>query len=187
MTPGRLRWAICIAIVALATVAIHYQVKVRLHAGRAAGSVQSLGRLTVGEEAPDFTLTDLRGEPMSLASLRGRKVVLLDFWTTWCGPCRIAMPSLQAIHEDLAADGLELVSVNQGEEAPLVRGFIERKKYTFRTVLDGDGDVGGRYGVRALPTVVVIDKQGKVRRLSVGHSYDDSDLRRALAALAREP
>jgi peroxiredoxin len=186
MTPSRLRWAILIAVVAVATIAIHYEVKVRLHAGMATGSVRSIGRLTVGDDAPDFTLADLRGEPIQLSSLRGQKVVVLDFWATWCGPCRMAMPGLQQIHDELAKDGIELVSVNQGEKAEQVRSFIERKKYTFRTVLDGDGAVGDRYGVRALPTVVVVDKQGKVRRLSVGHTYDDRDLRRALTTLARE-
>src|SRR5689334_15000106 len=163
MNPTKLRWAIFVALVAVATVAIHYQVKVRLHAGLASGSVRSIGRVSVGDEAPDFTLADLRGERLQLSSLRGQKVVLLDFWATWCGPCRMAMPALQDIHAELAKDGIELVSVNQGEEAERVRAFIERKQYTFRTVLDGDGAVGSSYGVRALPTVVVIDKQGKVR------------------------
>ena len=187
MTPTRMRWIIVIALVAAATVAIHYEVKVRLHAGMTTGSVRTLGRLSVGDDAPDFSLADLRDQPVTLASMRGRKVVLLDFWATWCGPCRMAMPGLQAIHDDLAAEGVELVSVNQAEPADRVRAFVDRKQYTFRTVLDGDGAVGDRYSVRALPTVVVVDKQGKVRRLSVGHEYDDTDLRKMLVSLAQEP
>jgi len=184
MNPSKLRWAILVALVAAATVAIHYEVKVRMH--MQTGSVHSIGRVAVGDEAPDFTLTDLRGDSVNLSSMRGRKVVLLDFWATWCGPCRMAMPSLQGIHEDLAAGGIELVSVNQQEPTDSVRAFIDRKQYTFRTVLDKEGGVGDRYGVRALPTVVVVDKQGKVRRLAVGHSYDDSELRKTLVTLARE-
>src|SRR3954468_8337306 len=84
MNPKRVRWIVAISLVALATLAIHYEVKVRLHAGTATGSLRSLGRLSIGDEAPNFKLNDLRGEAITLESLRGRKVVLLDFWATWC-------------------------------------------------------------------------------------------------------
>jgi peroxiredoxin len=185
MNPVRTWWGIALLLFAAATVAIHYEVKVRLHVGTTAGSVGAIGKLKVGDAAPDFSLPDLADAPVTLAGFRGHKVVVLDFWATWCGPCRVAMPGLQALHEDLKAQGIELVSVNQSERKDQVRAFIERKKYTFRTVLDADGDVGNRYGVRALPTLVVIDKQGKVRRLSVGYT-DDRELRKVLLALAAE-
>jgi peroxiredoxin len=185
MNPVRSWWGIVLLLFTAATVAIHYQAKVRMHASSGTGSVAALGKLKVGDAAPDFSLPDLAGEPVSLASYRGRKVVVLDFWATWCGPCRMAMPGLQALSDDMKDQGVVLVSVNEAERAEQVRAFIERKKYTFRTVLDADRDVGHRYGVRALPTMVVIDKQGTVRRLSVGYS-DDKELRKILAILAAE-
>ncbi len=99
----------------------------------------------------------------------------------------MAMPGLQALHEELEDRGGLLVSVNQSEPEERVRGFIQRKKYTFRTVLDRDGAIGNRYGVRAIPVVVVVDKQGLVRRLQVGYTFDDKELRQILQQLIQEP
>ena len=187
MNGVRLGWTAALVLLVAATIAIHYQVKVRLHHGTATGKTSSLGKLKVNEVAPDFTLADLGDGEVALSSFRGTKVVVLDFWATWCGPCRMAMPDLQKLHEELAKDGVLLISVNQSEPKERVRAFIDRKKYTFRTVLDSAGEVGRLYGVRALPTLVVVDKQGRVRHLSVGRTYDDSALRKDLLMLTREP
>jgi peroxiredoxin len=186
MNTSRLSFVAAIALLAVATVAINYQVKVRMQVGTGHGSTTSLGKLKLGDSAPDFTLPDLAGQEVALSAYRGKKVVVLDFWATWCGPCRMAMPGLQALHEEMKGDGVVLVSVNQAEGKERVRGYIERKKYTFLTVLDGNGDVGNLYGVRALPTLIVVDKQGAVRKISIG-MHNDSALRKELLALAREP
>ena len=180
-------WIVAGLLFAAASIAINYQVKVRLNEGAGHGAIGALGKLKMGQVAPDFALPDLANEPVTLASFRGRKVVVLDFWATWCAPCRMAMPGLQAIHEELQDRGVELVSVNQAEPAERVRSFIERKKYTFRTVLDRDGAVANEYGVRAIPVLVVVDKQGLVRRLQVGYTSDDKELRRLLQTLLEEP
>ena len=185
MARSTVSWTAALVLFAVATVAINFQVKVRMHSDGGGGAVASIGRLKVGEPAPDFALQDLAGRRVALEEFRGKKVVVLDFWATWCAPCRAAMPGLQALHDDLQDKGVALVSVNQSEEADRVRSFMERKKYTLTTVLDSDGAVGRQYGVRALPTLVVIDKQGTVRRIAVGHT-NDRELRKLLQSLAQE-
>jgi thiol-disulfide isomerase/thioredoxin len=180
-------WIVAAVLFAAASVAIHYQVKVRLHTADGLGAVRAMGHLKVGEAAPKFSLADLANQPVTLSFFRGEKVVVLDFWATWCGPCRMAMPGLQTLHEELKDRGVLLVSVNQSEPAERVRGFIERKKYTFRTVLDRDGEVGNRYGIRAIPVVVVVDKKGLVRGLQVGYTFEDKELRQLLQQLVLEP
>ena len=82
---------------------------------------------------------------MSLSSLRG-KVVYIDFWATWCGPCRAALPGLQDLTDELNDQGLEVVTIDQGESLDQVRSFVERKKYSFRVLLDPASAVGNVTG-----------------------------------------
>lgn len=166
----------------IGTVAIHYEVKVRLYQ-QSGGSVHELGNVKVGEPAPDFSLQDLADRPVTLASYRGQKVVLMDFWASWCGPCRMSMPGLQDLQEKFKDRGLEVLSVNQGDAPNLVHDFIERKKYTFHVVLDRDGQVGNQYGIEAIPALVLVDKDGVVRWLQVGYSSREDDLQKLLDIL----
>jgi peroxiredoxin len=182
----KITWIGLGTLLAIATVAIHYEVKISLHRQHG-GSVQQLGNVKVGEPAPDFSLQDLSDRPVALSSYRGQKVVVMDFWATWCGPCRMSMPGLQELQDKFKDRDLEILSVNQGEPADQVRAFIERKKYLFHVVLDSDGAVGSKYGVRAIPTLAVVDKEGVVRWLSVGNSGREDDLRRLLEQLISQP
>jgi peroxiredoxin len=181
----KIAWVSLGALFAIATVAIHYEVKVALHRQR--GSVHQLGNVKVGEPAPDFSLQDLSNHPVTLSSYRGQKVVVMDFWATWCGPCRMGMPGLQELQQKFKDRGVEILSVNQGEPADQVRDFIERKKYLFHVVLDSDGAVGSKYGVRAIPTLVAVDKEGAIRWLRVGYSDNEDELRRLLEQLTSQP
>ncbi|HTS17423.1 MAG TPA: TlpA disulfide reductase family protein [Verrucomicrobiae bacterium] len=171
---------------AIGTIAIHYQVKVVMHRGHS-GRVQKLGDIKVGDPAPDFSVMDLSNHPVTLASYRGQKVVVMDFWATWCGPCRMGMPGLQDLHDKYKDRGLEVLSVNQGESANQVSNFIQRKKYSFHVVLDADGAVGNKYGVQAIPTLVAIDKQGNVRYMSVGYSENEDELLKLVDLLTESP
>jgi len=115
----------------------------------------------IGMEAPDFTLPDPSGKPVHLRDLRG-KVVMVDFWATWCGPCRALMPHIQKIHEQLAAKGLMILGLDVGEDAATVATFAKEQSYTFRLLLDAEPQVTSRYFVTALPTTFVIDRAGRI-------------------------
>ena len=132
-----------------------------------------------GKKAEDFTLSDLDGKPVKLSSLRG-KVVMLDFWATWCGPCRIEMPSIQKLHREFKGRGLIVLGINYGEEPAKVRPFLEKNGYDFRILLDRQQTVGLRYQVSGIPTLFIIDKAGTIRAHFVG-VRDEDTLREALA------
>jgi cytochrome c biogenesis protein CcmG/thiol:disulfide interchange protein DsbE len=111
--------------------------------------------------APDFTVRDTADNTVRLSEMRG-KVVLLDFWATWCGPCRAAVPHLQALHVKHVKAGLRVVGLNNREDVEAVRAFEERYKLTYTGGLDSDGAVASAYGVQGLPTLVLIDRGGKI-------------------------
>jgi thiol-disulfide isomerase/thioredoxin len=120
----------------------------------------------VGKPAPGFRLPDLSGYETSLEQYRG-KLVLVDFWATWCGPCRVSMPivdKLQAEHPD----DLVLLAVNLQEDDDKVRRYVERQHLRARVLLDRDGRVGGSYGIRSIPMQILIDKTGTIRHVQVG-------------------
>jgi len=182
----RIGWMIGGLLFAAASIWIHYEVKVVGPRGGRSGTLQQLGQIKVGEPAPDFAARDLADREVTLAALRGQKVVLLDFWATWCGPCRAAMPSLEALHNDFKDRGLEVLCVNQGEDREQVQHFIKRKAYTFPVLLDPETAIGDTFGVRAIPTQVVVDKRGAVRWIHVGFAGEDAELRKLLERLTQE-
>lgn len=126
----------------------------------------------VGAQAPDFTLPGLDGEPVRLSELRGQRV-LLNFWATWCGPCRQEMPAIQARynHGDFA-----VLAVDFGETRAQVQGFINEIGVDLPIVLDADGSVQELYRVRGYPTTFFIDAQGVIRFFHIGEmSTEDID------------
>ncbi len=131
-----------------------------------------------GKPAIDFSLKDLKGRAHSLKSLRGR-TVLLDFWATWCGPCRITMPQVAKIHAEYKNRGVEVMSINVGESARKAGDYVTKNGYAFTTLLDEDRSVSTQYRINGIPTLVVIDKAGKVSDYLVG-ARDDVALRAAL-------
>ena len=124
----------------------------------------------VGSPAPDFTLFSLAGPPMSLHEQQG-KVVLINFWATWCPPCREEMPALQRAYERLADQGLVVLGVNWTEEDNLkdVEAFVQELGLTFPILLDSDSSVSeDLYHVLGLPTSVLIGRDGTVRAVRIG-------------------
>jgi peroxiredoxin len=133
----------------------------------------------VGKPAPPFTLKGVKGSTVSLASYKG-KVVLLDFWATWCRPCRIEMPRVEALHKEFKAKGLVVFGVNFAEDPATVKGFLAQNPYTMPILLDTKGEAGQLYEADAIPTLVVIGKDGKISAYFRG-VREESVLREALA------
>jgi thiol-disulfide isomerase/thioredoxin len=120
----------------------------------------------VGREAPKFKLPDLSGQEVSLDQHKG-KVVMLDFWATWCGPCRMSMPILEGIQKEYSND-LTLLAINLQEPRDGVRDFVRENAIHSRVLLDESGKTGETYGAGAIPMQVLIDRQGVVRYIVSG-------------------
>ena len=140
--------------------------------GEAAGP---LTVLATRSPAPALQLKDLDGKTYHLADLRG-KVVLVNFWATWCPPCRREMPSLQRLYEKLPHENFEILAVDVGEDENTVLTFswMLKPAPTFPLLLDRDSMAMGKWPVQGLPTSFVIDKQGRVALRAVGGRDFDS-------------
>ncbi|MEZ4322461.1 MAG: redoxin domain-containing protein [Myxococcota bacterium] len=134
-----------------------------LPGGAESSDAEGLEAAFVGEMAPQIRVTDLEGNPVTLDDYRGQ-VVVLDFWATWCGPCRSAMPHLAELD---ARDGVVVLGLTD-ESLAKVKPFLAKTDVPYRIVLDKGGTVKGRYKVRSLPTVFVIDPRGRVSAVVVG-------------------
>ncbi len=137
-----------------------------------------------GRPAPEFSLKDLDGGQVALADLRG-KTVLLDFWATWCPPCRRAMPHIQKVHEEYQSLGLVVLGINY-ESPDKPRSFIGKHGYTFTTLSDPGRKVTDAYGVASIPTTVIIDGEGTVVKYTIGYK-SETELRDALAEAGLAP
>ena len=121
--------------------------------------------------APDFTLSNLRGQDVTLSEVLEGGPVLLDFWATWCKPCVKAFPGLQDLHDKYEGRGLRVVTIavdsprSQARVAPLIKS----KKYTFEVLLDTQGRVAKRYHVMALPRTLLISRAGEIVYSAVGN------------------
>jgi peroxiredoxin len=132
-----------------------------------------------GKPAPDFTLRTLDGQTVKLSDRRG-KVVLLDFWATWCPPCRASLPHIQQASESeaWANRGLVVWAVNAHQSAEDVSYFLADNQYNFTALLDEDGAVMSEYGVGGIPMTVLIGRDGTVENVWTGygdHSAEEID------------
>lgn len=147
-----------------------------------AREVQSLGLPgetgpLVGKEAQDFSLKDLEGEKVSLSQFRGQ-VVLLDFWATWCGPCRIELPTIAKLYETYKGKGLAVLGVNN-EGDRTVKRFFKKEGFSFPVLIDSEQRVSRKYGANAIPDVLVINRAGVIEAHYVG-VHSERDLTAAL-------
>jgi len=114
----------------------------------------------IGKPAPDFTLKTVDGRTVTLSSLRG-KLVLVNFWATWCPPCREEMPSMEELYRNYAPGGLELLAINIEEDGPQVLPeFLKEHPHTFPVLCDTAQSVSVRYGVYQFPETFIVDRNG---------------------------
>ena len=121
----------------------------------------------VGAPAPDFTVQDLAGNTVTLSALKGQ-VVVINFWATWCGPCRLEMPALQAKYDDHKDDGLTVLAVNWGDTNEAAGVFVDELGLTFPVLMDPGDTVNNLYRVRGYPTTYFINRDGMIDQQHVG-------------------
>src|SRR6266849_3650016 len=131
----------------------------------AACGTQPVARL--GSPAPDFKLQDVDGESISLADLKG-KPVLINFWATWCQPCREEMPAMQELYDQYRDRGLVILAIDMEEDSRQVRRWVDQGGYSFTFLLDSEGEQVKRYNVTAAPTSYFVGPDGVIRDLKLG-------------------
>jgi peroxiredoxin len=158
--------------------------------GRAAAATehlfQAMGMATLpGDTAPDFTLPSHHGQQVSLHDYRG-KVLFLNFWATWCIPCREEMPAMEQLHQMFQSRGLVILALNLKESPDKVKAFFAQHQLSYTALLDANGAISRDYTVMGLPTTYLISREGKLLARGVGGRdwtrAEGKDLIRALLA-----
>lgn len=149
-------------------------------------SVAERGVVKVGDEAPNFQLRDLAGNMVSLSQLRG-KVVLVNFWATWCGPCRIEMPAMEQLYRSFSRKDFEILAVSTDPQgAAVTRPFQQEMGFTFPILHDAEYRIGLMYGARSLPMTFMVDRNGIVRQKVPGaRDWGGPDARELIQALMK--
>jgi len=147
------------------------------------GGAEGLESALVGKPAPEFQLEMLDGSKFNLVDHRN-KVLILDFWASWCGPCLQVMPQVDKVAAEFAEQGVKLVAINLEETPDRVKAALERLQLHMPVALDRNGRVAEKYGATSIPQTVIIGPDGKVARLFVGASARfDEQLRTALRSV----
>ena len=135
--------------------------------------------LEAGATAVDFRFQDAMGTTFSLSDFRG-KLVMLNFWATWCGYCVEELPNIQQIYNNWSYDEVVLLTIDKGEELDIVTTFIQDEGYTFPIVMDEERKVSDQYGANAIPTTFFIDEEGIIQAKKVGYFHTTEDIENVL-------
>jgi thiol-disulfide isomerase/thioredoxin len=156
-----------------------------LVAGLAPGAARAV---EAGQPAPSFSAHALEGDStLSLSAYKG-KVVFLDFWASWCGPCQNAMPVIESLRLEFPADQFQVLAVNVDQDPAKAKAFLERRKVGYPSVSDPEGHLPATYGLKTMPTSYLIDRNGVVRYVHAGFRASDLDgLRSEIRGLLGTP
>jgi thiol-disulfide isomerase/thioredoxin len=138
-----------------------------LQAANGESSDDGLASAFVGQPAPDFQLKLLDGENFVLSEAKG-KIIVLDFWATWCGPCMLTMPLMEKAMEQFPSEKVEMISVNLEERPEQIRDVLKRHQLSPKVALDIDGAVARKYQVDAIPQLFIVDRDGNIARVYIG-------------------
>ena len=127
----------------------------------------------VGQPAPDFTLVDTQGKTWTLSQLKGQ-VVFVNFWATWCPPCRAEMPSMQRLYTYLPKDKFKMLGILNNDSPSLAEDFCRKLGVTIPILNDPNGKVGADYGLTGVPETFIIDKEGILREKFIGPAQWDA-------------
>jgi peroxiredoxin len=136
--------------------------------------------------APDFTLTAQSGKPVGLTQFKGQ-VVMLNFWASWCGPCRQEMPLLDSIYKKYGKLGFTMIGVNVEPDSKAANDWLKQTPVTFPILYDTDSKVSKLYGVSGMPSTVIVDRKGTVRMIHRGYKPgDEEEYLSSIRSLMRE-
>jgi thiol-disulfide isomerase/thioredoxin len=135
----------------------------------------------VGKLAPVFSFINADGKSISLSDMRGR-TVMLNFWATWCTPCKVEMPLIEELSQENRPD-LILLTINSGDSETDVKSFMKKQGYSFPVLLDVKGQLISAYQIRGIPTTFFIDKDGIIQNIKVGALSSDTELSHILEGI----
>ncbi len=133
----------------------------------------SVEALEVGQTVPAFSLPTLKGNQATTLQQFAGKVIYLDFWASWCAPCRVSFPLLNKLHQKLKAQGFEVIAINLDEDASKAEQFLKDYPVEFTVLRDAEGGWADKFAVESMPTSFIIDKHGVVQKIHSGFSSDD--------------
>ena len=154
-----------LAIVFVAAFAV-FSIKVK---NQLTAKESPLDKVKLGEPMPDFTLPDAGGQMVKFSDVcRQNKLVMINFWASWCTPCRMEMPQLERIYAAKKSQGFTLLAVNEDSEREKADAYLKSKPLSFPVLMDTDGAVSKQLGVKALPTTILVGQDGKVIQVVEG-------------------
>jgi peroxiredoxin len=136
--------------------------------------------------APRFNASTPEGTKISIDDLKG-KLVLLNFWATWCPPCILEMPTMEKLHQEFKEEGLKVVAMNFMEGPKTINTFIKKRGFTFTVLMDRSGEISQRYGVRAIPVTYLIGREGNMLVKSIGYKdWYKKEIRQFVSSLLKD-